>query len=80
MVVSQTQLVLIQELGTPILVSLVLTASVVLAVLVFPKDISAFVNFTTYTPLLEYVMDRNNQYRSEYEKDDREIEQNIEYK
>ena len=46
----------------------------------FPKDISAFVNFTTYTPLLEYVMDRNNQYRSEYEKDDREIEQNIEYK
>tara|TARA_Y100001978_G_scaffold132334_1_gene118334 strand:+ start:358 stop:1176 length:819 start_codon:yes stop_codon:yes gene_type:complete len=46
----------------------------------FPKDISAFVNFTTHTPLLEYVMDRNNQYRSEYEKDDREIEQNIEYK
>jgi len=45
----------------------------------FPKDISAFVNFTTYTPLLEYVMDRNNQYRSEYEKDEREIEQNIEY-
>ena len=24
-------------------------------------------------------MDRNNQYRSEYEKDDREIEQNIQY-
>ena len=46
----------------------------------FPKDISAFVNFTTHTPLLEYVMDRNNQYRSEYEKDEREIEQNIEYK
>ena len=46
----------------------------------FPKDVSAFVNFTTHTPLLEYVMDRNNQYRSEYEKDDREIEQNIEYK
>lgn len=45
----------------------------------FPKDISAFVNFTTYTPLLEYVMDRNNEYRSEYEKDEREIEQNIEY-
>lgn len=46
----------------------------------FPKDVSAFINFTTQTPLLEYVMDRNNQYRSEYEKDDREIEQNIEYK
>ena len=46
----------------------------------FPKDVSAFINFTTQTPLLEYVMDRNNQYRSEYEKDDREIEQNVEYK
>ena len=46
----------------------------------FPKDVSAFINFTTHTPLLEYVMDRNNQYRSEYEKDEREIEQNIEYK
>ena len=46
----------------------------------FPKDVSAFINFTTHTPLLEYVMDRNNQYRSEYQKDDREIEQNIEYK
>jgi nucleotide sugar dehydrogenase len=45
----------------------------------FPKDVSAFINFTTQTPLLEYVMDRNNQYRSEYEKDDREIEQNIQY-
>ena len=30
-------------------------------------------------PLLEYVMDRNNKYRSEYEKDDREKEQNIQY-
>lgn len=45
----------------------------------FPKDVSAFINFTTHMPLLEYVMDRNNKYRSEYEKDDREKEQNIQY-
>ena len=46
----------------------------------FPKDISAFVNFTTHMPILEYVMDRNNEYRSEYVEDDREKEQNIRYK
>ena len=45
----------------------------------FPKDVSAFINFTTHMPLLEYVMDRNNKYRSEYEKDDREKEQNVVY-
>ena len=45
----------------------------------FPKDVSAFVNFTNQATLLEHVMNRNNLYRSEYEKDDREIEQNIQY-
>ena len=45
----------------------------------FPKDVSAFVNFTDQATLLEHVMNRNNLYRSEYEKDDREIEQNIQY-
>ena len=45
----------------------------------FPKDVSAFINFTDQSTLLEHVMNRNNLYRSEYEKDDREIEQNIQY-
>lgn len=45
----------------------------------FPKDVSAFINFTDQATLLEHVMKRNNIYRSEYEKDDREIEQNIQY-
>ncbi len=45
----------------------------------FPKDVSAFINFTDQATLLEHVMNRNNLYRSEYEKDDREIEQNIQY-
>lgn len=45
----------------------------------FPKDVSAFINFTTHMPILEYVMNRNNTYRLEYEKDDREIEQNVSF-
>lgn len=46
----------------------------------FPKDISAFVNFTTHMPILKYVMDKNNTYRLEYNKDEREIEQNVSFK
>ena len=45
----------------------------------FPKDVSAFINFTDHMPILEYVMNRNNTYRLEYEKDDREIEQNVSF-
>jgi len=45
----------------------------------FPKDVSAFINFTTQAGMLEYVMKRNNEYRSVYDKDDREKEQNIQY-
>lgn len=48
----------------------------------FPKDIKAFYQFdihTTFT-MLEEVIKANNKYRSKYAKDDREIEQNIEFK
>lgn len=45
----------------------------------FPKDVSAFVNFTDHMPILEYVMNKNNNYRSAYEKNDREVEQNVNY-
>jgi nucleotide sugar dehydrogenase len=45
----------------------------------FPKDVSAFVNFTDHMPILEYVMNKNNNYRLSYEKNDREVEQNVNY-
>lgn len=45
----------------------------------FPKDVSAFVNFTDHMPILEYVMNKNNNYRLAYEKNDREVEQNVNY-
>lgn len=46
----------------------------------FPKDTSAFVNYATDMSLLEKAIDINNTYRSEYELDEREKEQNISYK
>lgn len=45
----------------------------------FPKDVSAFVNFTDHMPILEYVMNKNNNYRLAYEKNDREVEQKVNY-
>jgi UDPglucose 6-dehydrogenase len=43
----------------------------------FPKDVSAFIKFSDKFSLLESVMDINNEYRAEYDLDDREKEQNI---
>lgn len=45
----------------------------------FPKDTSAFVHFTDKMTLLEKVIEINNQYRSQYDYDDREKEQNISF-
>ena len=45
----------------------------------FPKDTSAFVKFAPEFTVLKEVIDRNNEYRKVYEKDDREKEQNINY-
>ena len=45
----------------------------------FPKDLSAWINFTNSMPILEYVIKKNNTYRLQYEKDDREKEQNVSY-
>ena len=43
----------------------------------FPKDISAMINYTDKLTLLEKVIEINNEYRAEYDLDDREKEQNI---
>lgn len=45
----------------------------------FPKDTSAFVHYTDKMSLLETVIDINNNYRKDYVKDSRELEQNIKY-
>jgi UDPglucose 6-dehydrogenase len=45
----------------------------------FPKDLSAFVNYSDKMPLLEEVLRLNNEIRSEYDRDDREKEQNIKF-
>lgn len=45
----------------------------------FPKDLSAFIANSDRLPLLEKVMEINNNYRSEYELDDREKEQHVNY-
>lgn len=45
----------------------------------FPKDTSAFTHFTDKMTLLEKVIEINNQYRSQYDLDDREKEQNISF-
>jgi len=45
----------------------------------FPKDTAAFLNFAEEFSVLREVIERNNEYRQGYEKDDREKEQNISY-
>lgn len=45
----------------------------------FPKDTSAFLKFAEEFSVLEEVINRNNEYRKVYDKDDREKEQNIRY-
>lgn len=45
----------------------------------FPKDTSAFANFAETFSVLEKVIDVNNDYRKEYDKDERELAQNVKY-
>lgn len=45
----------------------------------FPKDTSAFTKFSDKLTLLEKCIKINNDYRSQYELDNREIEQNVNY-
>ena len=45
----------------------------------FPKDTSAFTKFSNKLTLLEECIKINNDYRSQYELDNREIEQNVNY-
>ena len=45
----------------------------------FPKDTLAFTKFSPYLSLLEKVIEINNKYRSQYEKDEREEAQNVKY-
>lgn len=45
----------------------------------FPKDLSAFINFTPNMPLLDKVKELNDNYRSEYELDEREESNNVDY-
>lgn len=45
----------------------------------FPKDTQAFVNYNKCLTLLEKAITINNEYRAQYERDDREKQQNITY-
>jgi UDPglucose 6-dehydrogenase len=45
----------------------------------FPKDVSALIKSTNMLTILEECVNINNQYRNKYEKDEREITQNIQY-
>jgi UDPglucose 6-dehydrogenase len=45
----------------------------------FPKDTTAFSNFAKSFSVLDTVIEANNMYRSGYEKDEREMEQNVNY-
>jgi UDP-glucose 6-dehydrogenase len=45
----------------------------------FPKDTAAFTNYSNKLTLIEKAITINNQYRSQYEKDEREIAQNVNY-
>ena len=45
----------------------------------FPKDIAAFTQYTDKCSLLEKVIEINNDYRKDVERDDREVAQNIEF-
>ena len=46
----------------------------------FPKDLSAFTNYSTKLTLLEKVMEINNNIRSEYDLDEREKVANVKFK
>ena len=46
----------------------------------FPKDTAAFAQYAKTFSILENVIAINNEYREVYDKDDREIEQKVEYK
>lgn len=45
----------------------------------FPKDTAAFSNFAKTFNVLDLIIDENNLYRTEYEKDARELAQNVKY-
>ncbi len=45
----------------------------------FPKDTKAFTKFSNKLSLLERVIEINNEYRSQYDKDEREEAQNVKY-
>ncbi len=45
----------------------------------FPKDVSAFLAAYPEMGILDFVKKTNNDYRNQYEKDSREIEQNIDF-
>ena len=45
----------------------------------FPKDTAAFSKFDSNLSLLEKAIEINNSYRTKYELDDREKEQNIRF-
>jgi len=45
----------------------------------FPKDLSAMTSYTDKMSILEKVQEINNKYRAEYDLDDREIEQKIDF-
>jgi len=45
----------------------------------FPKDTAAFAKFAEVFSVLEKVIDVNNDYRKPYEKDERELAQNVNY-
>lgn len=45
----------------------------------FPKDTKAFTKFSDKLTLIEKMIEINNEYRSQYEKDEREEAQNIKY-
>ena len=45
----------------------------------FPKDTAAFSKFSGSFSVLEKVIEENNNYRKDYEKDERELAQNVKY-
>jgi UDPglucose 6-dehydrogenase len=45
----------------------------------FPKDTSAFSNFAQTFTVLDKVIEENNNYRKDYDKDERELAQNVTY-
>ena len=45
----------------------------------FPKDTAAFASFAGSFSTLEKVIEENNKYRKDYDKDERELAQNVSY-